>query len=102
MDRVPDFESVGCGFEPRRGRLNMGFLGDLPSIFWGISPASRSIGATQLAQDEPLAHLKHVLHVHPFFTLCLEPLYQKCPIIQLDPAPANASHLARRQIPFNG
>jgi hypothetical protein len=39
------------------------------------------IGATQLAQDEPLAHLKHVPHVHPFFTLCLEPLYQKCPLL---------------------
>ena|SRR3990172_2050804 len=23
MDRVPDFESVGCGFESRRGRLFM-------------------------------------------------------------------------------
>jgi hypothetical protein len=23
MDRVPDFESVGCGFESRRGRLYM-------------------------------------------------------------------------------
>ena len=21
MDRVPDFESVGCGFDPRRGHL---------------------------------------------------------------------------------
>ena len=27
MDRVPDFESVGCAFESRRGRLYVGVLG---------------------------------------------------------------------------
>jgi hypothetical protein len=26
MDRVPDFESVGCGFESRLGHLNMGLF----------------------------------------------------------------------------
>jgi hypothetical protein len=71
MDRVPDFESVGCGFDPRRGYYT------LPR------EVSVQIGATQPAQDEHFAHLKHVLHVHPFFTLCLEPLYQKCPLLFL-------------------
>ena len=36
MDRVPDFESVGCAFEPRRGRLYRGLKVVGRHIWWFV------------------------------------------------------------------
>ena len=69
MDRVPDFESVGCGFDPRRGHYIWGFLGDLPphlGVFSQHREVSVQVGATQPTQDEHEAHVLDALHVHPF------------------------------------
>ncbi len=50
MDRVPDFESVGCGFESRRGRLGMQHSPQAQLLRLLLARLER------ISADSPLAH----------------------------------------------
>ena len=49
MDRVPDFESVGCAFESRRGRLYIGVIPINITIYTAYQPTFR-VGLSFLVQ----------------------------------------------------
>jgi hypothetical protein len=66
MDRAPDFESVGCEFESRRGRLNV-----------GVYPQLNPTHAGKKASNDTLAFYLLQPYCNPFWRIIGIILYCK-------------------------